>query len=516
MSIEPATPLAKEMPSLTASKWKSLGSSARASLMWSGGFTLLRDLAQFAVMLILVRLIGPSDYGTVALAQSIVGFISVASFGVLITHALQLRDPAQVDWQAHFTAGLIVNSALFVVTLVVAHILSRVPHYQASALPLAVLALTFLLDIPATLRHRMVQVEHDWMRFRALLMIGTLLSLAMAVLIALAGGSFWALVVQPLLFGLPATIDLFWNTKWKPDWSWSWARYRDTVRFTTSRVAVGVLSTGRAMTEQATMATAYDFVALGVFSRAVGLATMAAGRIGMVAPAAIYPILTRAEQGSAQFRRYASLVLTGVCWTTIGAAVFIALASSDLVALLYGPTWTEAAPLLPLAAVSIGANGILAAITNLLLANNEVRACLWVDLATTSSGIAIALWLIPVGAATYLAGLTALNLGLVLLALAVLRSRSTIDAAGVTKAFVPGLVAGSMAAMAVLGLRQTVGISPYLVVRLTVDGLVVALTYGLTLRIAFAGPLAELADVIPGGRRLARSLLLHRRRSGPG
>jgi O-antigen/teichoic acid export membrane protein len=474
--------------------------------LWGGGFTLVHDLVQFAVMLILVRLMGPADYGTVALAQSIVGFISVASFGVLITHALQLRDPAQVDWQAHFTAGLIVNSALFVVTLVVARVLSRVPHYQASALPLAVLALTFLLDIPATMRHRMVQVEHDWMRFRALLMIGTLLSLAVAVFIALAGGGFWALVVQPLLFGLPATIDLFWNTKWKPDWSWSWARYRDAVRFTTSRAGVGMLSSGRAMTEQATMATAYDFVALGVFSRSVGLATMAAGRIGVLVTSAIYPVITRAEEGSAQLRRYAGLVLRGVCWITICAVVFIAVASRDLVALLYGPTWTEVAPLLPLAAASTGANVILAAITSLLLATNEVRACLWVDLATTISGLAIALWLIPIGAATYLGGLTALTAALVLLGLAVLLGRNGIDASGVAKAFVPALAAGVMAVMAVLVLRWAIGTSPYVVVRLMVDGLVVALAYCLTVRIAFAAALAELVEVAPGGAHLARVL----------
>jgi O-antigen/teichoic acid export membrane protein len=260
------------------------------------------------------------------------------------------------------------------------------------------------------------------------------------------------------------------------------------------------------MTEQATMATAYDFVALGVFSRSVGLATMAAGRIGVLVTSAIYPVITRAEEGSAQLRRYAGLVLRGVCWITICAVVFIAVASRDLVALLYGPTWTEVAPLLPLAAASTGANVILAAITSLLLATNEVRACLWVDLATTISGLAIALWLIPIGAATYLGGLTALTAALVLLGLAVLLGRNGIDASGVAKAFVPALAAGVMAVMAVLVLRWAIGTSPYVVVRLMVDGLVVALAYCLTVRIAFAAALAELVEVAPGGAHLARVL----------
>jgi O-antigen/teichoic acid export membrane protein len=254
------------------------------------------------------------------------------------------------------------------------------------------------------------------------------------------------------------------------------------------------------------MATAYDFVALGVFSRSVGLATMAAGRIGVLVTSAIYPVITRAEEGSAQLRRYAGLVLRGVCWTTICAAVFIALASRDLVALLYGPAWTEVAPLLPLAAASIGANGILSAITSLLLANNEVRACLCVDLATAISGLAVALWLIPAGAATYLGGLTALSAALVLLGLAVLVSRNGMDASDVAKAFVPGLAGGVMAVMAVLVLRWSIGTSSNLAVRLMVDALVVAVAYSLTLRIAFAAALAELVGVAPGGAQLASVL----------
>ena len=68
-----------------------------------------------------------------------------------------------------------------------------------------------------------------------------------------------------------------------------------------------------------------------------------------------------------------------------------------------------------------------------------------------------------------------------------------------------------MAVIAVLLARWTIGTSSYLVLRLLVEGVVVAFVYVLTLRIAFAGPLSELISVIPGGRILERSLLLHRR-----
>jgi hypothetical protein len=106
--------------------------------------------------------------------------------------------------------------------------------------------------------------------------------------------------------------------------------------------------------------------------------------------------------------------------------------------------------------------------------------------------------------------LTALNVALVIIALAVLIARNGIDVGGVANALVPGLVSGAIAVLAVLVARPALATSPYLVFRLFTDALIVVLAYALTLRVAFAGPLAELVQVIPGGRMLERTLLLRR------
>src|SRR6266446_1812953 len=219
----------------------SLGASARSSLLWGGGFTILRDVVQLVSMLILVRLLAPADYGRMALARTIVELLAVGSFGTLVTHALQSRNPAEIDWQAHFTAAVVINSVLALLTLGLAWLLSFTSRYSGVALPLAALSLLFIVDIPGKLRHQMVQVAHDWRRFRILLISGSLLGAGAGVLIAMLGGGVWALVVQPILFGLPASLDLVLFSKWRPDWSWSWLRYRETARFAAARIGAGAL-----------------------------------------------------------------------------------------------------------------------------------------------------------------------------------------------------------------------------------------------------------------------------------
>jgi O-antigen/teichoic acid export membrane protein len=483
-----------------------LGASARASLLWGGGFTLLRDVAQFGVMLVLVRLLTPTDYGTAALAQAIFGVVSAVSYATFSGHALQLRNPDGIDWQAHFTSAAVLNTVLAGLVLLLAFSLSFSEQYRDAALPLAGLSVVFLIEIPGTLRHRMLEAHHDWTRFRLLLIIGTLLGLGSGLLVALVGGGVWALIVQVPMFGLPAAIDLLILQRFRPDWSWSRARWRDAFRFGLDRIGSGLVVRGRALNEQVLLSGLYDFATLGIFSRAIGLATLLAGRIGSTAIMSLYPVVTRAERNSPRFRRLADLVLRGVVWTTVPAAVFLGLTARDAVLLLYGTQWTSVAGLLPLAVVAIGVGGITTALSSLLVAHEDSRTALSLDALAGFSGIGVAILLIPFGAKTYLAGLGVNALITAGAAIVLLLKRGAISANGVAAAFAPALTAGTAGVLAVLAVPHVLGVSENLAVRIVADASAFGIAHLAVLRIAFVGPLKELLDVAPGGGLLTQGL----------
>ncbi len=479
-----------------------LGKSAKASILWGGGFTMLRDVAQFATMIALVRLLSPADYGSAALAQSLIGLISVVSFGTFSLHALQLRDPGEVDWQAHFTAAVVINSVLFCVTLLVAWALTFSEQYHTAAWPLAGLSTVLLIEIAGNMRHRMLETQHDWKRFRILLIIGTVLGLSTGLVVALLGGGVWALVVQVPLFGLPAAVDLFWHGKWRPQWTWSWVRYRETVRFASNRIGSSAVLRGRQTVEQTVLTGAYDFAGLGVFTRSIGLATLIAGRIGSVAMMSLYPVVTRAEQRTVRFQRIAGLVLQGVSWATIPGAVFLGICATDVVALLYGPKWLAVVPLLPLAAAGVALAGISATASSLLLANNAAKACLFIDLLSACVGVGLALWLVPLGMAVYLAALAVLSFAALLVTLSALSFTKGIAWSSLVPAFFPAVLAAAGAAIATAGVQLLLNDHSYLVARLVAEAVVFCSVYLLIIRVFFPEALHELLLVVPAGHRL--------------
>jgi O-antigen/teichoic acid export membrane protein len=501
----PAIPLPHRVPLTRVSD---LRSSAKQALIWGAGFNLLRDVLQFASMLMMVRLLSPEDYGRAALAQAIVGFISVFSFGTFVSHALQARAPEEVDWQAHFSAGLFINAALFVVTALVAFALSFTSRYHALMGPLIVSALVFVVEIPGSLRHSMLTAHHEWRRFHTLTSVGTMLALAAGLVTAWMGGSVWALVIQSPLFTLPAAIDLFWGGRWKPDFSWSCSRYRDTAIFAVHRIGATGLTRGRVLAEQMILTASHSLSALGIFTRAIGLATLLAGRVGALVMSALYPIITRADPSSDRFRKMAGLVLRGVAWATLPAAACLAVCANDVVRLLYGEKWLPVTALLPWAVAGIAVAGVLFVLVRLLLANEAVKGGTTIDMASSLVAIVISAWLIPVGIEPYLLALAVH--GAVFTAISAL---ALVRSGGMTwhefhRAWVPAVLAAAVATAAVIAERHLLPQPPVAFGRLLLDALVfVAATFAV-LRTFFATGMRELVEVAPASRALARVLFL--------
>src|SRR5262245_5395180 len=99
---------------------RSLGEKAQSAVIWNAGFNVFRDLLQFVVMLVLVRLLAPEAYGQFILVTSIIGFVGIFSFNSFISHSLQVKTDDEANLQQHFTAGAPLQLGLFVVTNVLA------------------------------------------------------------------------------------------------------------------------------------------------------------------------------------------------------------------------------------------------------------------------------------------------------------------------------------------------------------------------------------------------------------
>src|SRR5688572_24641327 len=311
-----------------------LRATAQSAVIWNTGFNLFRDLLQFVVMLVLVRLLDASAYGQFSLVTSIVGFISIFSFNNFIAYTLQVQADDQTHYQEHFTAGAVLQLGMFAVANLTALVLQWIPAYAAVAPLLHVMSLTFLFEWPCELRRKMIERTFDWRRLRLLHAVGLALNAALSIGLALGGAGVYALVIPGMVVTLPFIFDLFVRVRWRPTWAWSWEKYRAAWNFGLARVGSGLTVYGKQLLEAAALAAALGFSSLGILTRAIGLAQIFCQKFAAQLMYALYPILTRATGVAGG--RVGMLILQLVTWAVVPIAVCFGVTAGPVVQTVYG------------------------------------------------------------------------------------------------------------------------------------------------------------------------------------
>jgi O-antigen/teichoic acid export membrane protein len=483
-----------------------LRSTAQSAVIWNTGFNLFRDLLQFVVMLVLVRLLDASAYGQFSLVTSVVGFLSIFAFNNFIAYTLQVQSEAETHYQEHFTAGAVLQLGMFVIANIVALVLRWIPAYAAAAPLLHVLSFTFLLEWPCELRRKMIERAFDWRRLRLIHAVGLILNAALAIGLALGGAGVYALVIPGLAVTLPFIFDLFVTERWRPAWSWSWEKYRPAWNLGITRIGSGLTVYGKQLLEAAALAGALGFSSLGILTRSIGLAQIFCQKFATQLMYAIYPILTRST--GAAGGRVGVLILQLVAWAVVPIAICFGVLAGPLVQTVYGPKWMPVVPLLPWAmAWGVGASLTHAAYM-LLLARQQARRCLIADivfLVGTAVALAIAL---PYGTRAYLIGSACVQFVVLALVLHWLSGIGVISRKTLFWAMVPALASSAIAggvAFAVLGLIRR---DPDTISTAAIWGTVFGLFYLIVLRLLFWRQLEDLIHYFPARAFLNRVFFL--------
>jgi len=483
-----------------------LGRKAREAVFWTSGFNLFRDVLQLGQTLVLVRLLAPDAYGRFGLVSTIVGFFTVLSFREFLVHMLQVRDERDVHYQDHFTAGAVMQLAMCGLMNATAVGLRWTPTYASVAPMLHVMSVLFLLDLPSEFRVKMLERALDWKRLRLLNGLGIVAYAGVSIGLAAAGAGAYALLVPMLLVPLPFIYDLFVNAGWRPSWELSRDGYGPAARFGLTRITSVSFVTGAQLVESAVLVRLVGFVSLGLFGRAIGLSQLSCQKVASVLAMALYPVLTRIPPGSDSYKRVAALMLRSVAWVVIPLAAIVAVLGHAVVKVLFGPKWLDMVPLVPSALIMGAMMALVHAAYFILLAHQQQRRCLAVDVLRLAGTVAALGLLLGHGLVPYLRGLIVLHvIGFSLIARWLYRD-GAITIGGLAAAIVPP-IAASLNGLGLCELARRA-------IAIEIDGFWSGLAYGTTfalvyvtfLRVLFAPSLRELVGYLPQADRLNRIL----------
>lgn len=371
---------------------------AAASVSASG----LSLAAQVISTVILARLLTPADFGVVTMATTF--SLLVVSFGLngFTEAVIQFEeiDDCTVSNLFWFNSG-----AGLILAIAFAAAGSLLVRFYGNPLVAKVAAgLSIGIFIAALSVIHLALLKRD-MRFAATStndVVGRVANTVVAILLALRGWGYWALVAGIVAQQLSLTIGAWWLCRWLPRLPRRTGRTGAMIRFAAK--VYGTFSAAYVTQNIDNLLVGWRFnaVVLGFYKKAFDLFALSASQLTAPLNNVALAALSRLNQDHVRFRRYLANSLGMVAFLGMAMSADLTLVGKDVVWLVLGPKWSEAGRIFELFGPGVGVMLLCSTIGWIHLSIGKLECWLrWTlfQLATTASLFLLALRWGPEGVA---------------------------------------------------------------------------------------------------------------------
>lgn len=322
------------------------GAGLRRRAVRSAMVTVLSQGAVFLVQMIstviLARLLTPTDFGIVTMVTTF--SLLIMSFGlngyneaVLQRGELSRALASNLFW-INFGVGIVSAAAFAALGPVLARF-----YRDDRLIPItAALSLTIAIGGLSVVHSALIKRALRFSAFSANDIFAAAVSVAVSIVLAQRGWSYWALVAGLVTRGLVQAIGAWWLCKWMPSWPSRTDGTGVVARFAAHIYGRFCLNYSTRNTDNLLVGWRFGAGPLGFYKKAYDLFLLPANQL--LAPVAdvVLSTLSKLQQGSPQYKRYFLNGLSILAFVGMGTGVILTLTGQDLIRLLLGPQWGEA------------------------------------------------------------------------------------------------------------------------------------------------------------------------------
>ncbi len=317
---------------------------------WKAVSQVVRQVARLAVLVVLAHKLSPHDYGLageVLVFSSLVVIFADLALGAALVQRTELteNDSSTVFWTSAIT-GLFFTLLCAATSGLVAAFFGQ----PAVAPLLRVFSLTFIISALATIPYSLLERR---MAFRSLELRNIAATLAGAVAgiaLAFAGAGAWAIIAQQLAVVAVSTVLLWSFSRWRPSWRFSVQSLRSLGGFGANVFGTRLLFYVERNADNVLVGRVLGATPLGVYALSYNLMLVPLEQIGGPVAEVLFPAFSRLQN---DLVRLANAWLRAV--RLLGAVVIpsmlgLIVLAPDVVAVVLGPHWTQATPLIQILA----------------------------------------------------------------------------------------------------------------------------------------------------------------------
>lgn len=327
---------------LSATALMSLRQKVLSGLIWTGSMRFLGQILTWAITVVVIRLLSPSDYGLLAMATVFLSFVILMSEAGLGAALVQASEVDNLKLRGIFGAVILVHSSLFVLLVAAAPAIAQFFEEDHLVSIIRVLALQLLIAMFAVIPSALLTRRLEFRGLSIIALTGALCGSVSTLGLAFSGYGVWALVIGTLITNL-------WNTvainvlspflKW-PDFSLKGARSLAAFggQVTAARALWFVYS-------QADIFIAGKLLGkelLGFYSVSIHLASLPVQKLSAVINQVAFPAFAQSQDHPGAVSQFLLKALRMLGFVAFPVLWGISSVAPEIVSVLLGPKWEAA------------------------------------------------------------------------------------------------------------------------------------------------------------------------------
>ena len=280
----------------------SLKDKAIKGTLWSSLERFSVQGMQFVVMLLIARILGPKNYGLIGMLMIFIALsrsLTDSGFGQAL---IRKENNTDADRNTVFYFNQVVSCSLYVLLFAIAPLVADFYNEPQLVSVMRVYCLVVIIDSLAIIQRSILTYHIDFKTQMKASVAATIVSSAVALIMAYKGFGVWALVGQQLSSAVINTLTLWLYSKWRPSLLYSWKSFHELFSFGSKLMISGVINTVYSNLYALVVGKVFNATTLGFYTRAQHYSEFPSSNVTSVLQRVTYPVLCKMKDDTERLR----------------------------------------------------------------------------------------------------------------------------------------------------------------------------------------------------------------------
>lgn len=321
-------------------------------VQWSAIQQFLTQIIQFAVAIVLARILGPEEFGLVAVCVIILSILQVINetgFGAAL---MQKLDRDETDFVSVFILNIVMGITLYLLLFLCAPCLADIFKLPELIPVVRILGLNLIISSFIVVQRTKLLINVDFKTWTKASVGGAIVAGAVGILMACKGAGVYALVAQSLFSNLLSVVAIWSMVKWRPRLQFSFNRLKSLFQFAYKLILARLINVVFNEIYSSVVALFFNPTQLAFFNRAKNFEYISSNNIVTIVQRVAVPVMCEKQKSKDDLRNVTLSFIKTTGLIIIPLIVLLFVLAEPLIMCLLTDKWIESAYILKIICIA--------------------------------------------------------------------------------------------------------------------------------------------------------------------